>query len=49
MGTKVVLTDQNSDNRTDFVLSKKAFSAMALKGKGQELLKTGMVDIEYKR
>ncbi|XP_038888822.1 expansin-like A1 [Benincasa hispida] len=49
MGTKIVLTDHNSDNRTDFVLSKKAFSAMALNGKGQELLKIGIVDIEYKR
>ncbi|XP_022969217.1 expansin-like A2 [Cucurbita maxima] len=49
MGTKVTLTDKNSDNRTDFVLSKKAFTAMALKGKSQELLKTGIVDMEYKR
>ena len=49
MGTKVTLTDKNSDNRTDFVVSKKAFTAMALKGKSQELLKTGIVDMEYKR
>ncbi|XP_022969218.1 expansin-like A3 [Cucurbita maxima] len=48
-GTKVVLTDQNYDMRADFVLSRKAFSAMALKGKGQELLNTGIVDVEYKR
>lgn len=48
-GTKIVLTDQNNDNTTDIVLSKKAFSAMALKGKAQRLLNTGRVDVEYKR
>ncbi|XP_022136179.1 expansin-like A2 [Momordica charantia] len=48
-GTKVVLTDQNYDTRTDFVLSRKAFSAMSLKGKDQDLLNSGIVDIEYKR
>ncbi|XP_039039847.1 expansin-like A1 [Hibiscus syriacus] len=48
-GTKVTLTDRNYDNRTDFVLSSKAFMAMANKGKAQDILKAGIVDIEYKR
>jgi len=46
----VVLTDNLShNNETDFVLSKRAFSGMAQKGKGREILKLGIVDIEYKR
>ncbi|KAK8463729.1 hypothetical protein PHAVU_011G024801 [Phaseolus vulgaris] len=49
-GTRVVLTDDLShNNETDFVLSKRAFSGMAQKGKGREILKLGIVDIEYKR
>ncbi|XP_038887206.1 expansin-like A1 [Benincasa hispida] len=48
-GVKVVLTDQNHDNRTDFVLSKKAFSTMARKDKIQKLLNLGTIDVEYKR
>ncbi|XP_039039935.1 expansin-like A1 [Hibiscus syriacus] len=48
-GTKVTLTDRNYDNRTDFVLSSKAFMAMANKGKAQDILKAGIVDVEYKR
>ena len=48
-GTKVVATDQNYDNRYDFVLSKKAYSAMALKNKTKELLNLGTIDVEYKR
>ncbi|KAL0560945.1 hypothetical protein IC582_001363 [Cucumis melo] len=49
IGAKIVLTDQNYDNRTDFVLSRKAFSGMARWGMAQQLLQLGMVDIEYKR
>ena len=48
-GTKVVLTDLNKDNQTDFVLSSRAFEALAQKGQGQQILKLGIVDIEYKR
>ncbi|KAL0558902.1 hypothetical protein IC582_003486 [Cucumis melo] len=48
-GTKVVLTDQNYENKTEFFMGKKAFSAMALKGKGEELLKIDNLDVEYKR
>lgn len=48
-GTKVVLTDLNPNNQTDFVLSSRAFTAMAQKGKSQQILKLVNVDIEYKR
>ncbi|KAL5706236.1 Expansin-like A2 [Ranunculus cassubicifolius] len=48
-GTKVIVSDQNKDNATDFVLSNKAFMAMAKKGMGQNILKLGVVDVEYKR
>lgn len=45
----MVLTDQNNDNATDLVLSKRAFFTMALNGKGADLLNLGVVDVEYKR
>lgn len=48
-GTRVVLTDLNYNNLTDFVLSSRAFAGMAQKGMGQQVLKLGIVDIEYKR
>ncbi|WVZ04256.1 hypothetical protein V8G54_025062 [Vigna mungo] len=48
LGTTVVLTDLNHNNQTDFVLSSRAFSGMAQKDKGKEILKLGIVDIEYK-
>ncbi|GFQ01880.1 expansin-like a2 [Phtheirospermum japonicum] len=48
-GTNVIVTDLNNDNRTDFVLSNKAFMAMAKNGSGQDLLKRGLVDVDYKR
>ncbi|KAA3482234.1 expansin-like A2 [Gossypium australe] len=48
-GTKVTLTDLNHNNQTDFVLTSRAFMAMANKGKGQDVLKLGIVDVEYKR
>lgn len=44
------MTDVNkSNNRTDFVLSSRAFKAMALPGKDLQVLKLGLVDVEYKR
>ncbi|CAJ1933929.1 unnamed protein product [Sphenostylis stenocarpa] len=49
VGTRVVLTDLNHDNRTDFVLSSRAFSALAQKGMSQQILKLGILDIEHKR
>ncbi|KAK7404330.1 hypothetical protein VNO78_05132 [Psophocarpus tetragonolobus] len=48
-GTRVLLTDLNHDNQTDFVLSSRAFAGMAHKGMGQQVLKLGIVDIEYTR
>lgn len=48
-GTRVTLTDLNKSNQTDFVLSSRAFMAMAQKGLGQDILRHGIVDVEYKR
>lgn len=48
-GTRVITSDLNHSNRTDFVLSSRAFMAMAKKGMGQDILKHGIVDVEYKR
>ncbi|CAA0827741.1 Expansin-like A2 [Striga hermonthica] len=48
-GTPIIVTDRNTDNRTNFVLSKRAFLAMANKGYGNDLLKLGIADVEYKR
>ncbi|KAE8727206.1 Expansin-like A1 [Hibiscus syriacus] len=42
-GTRVTLTDLNHNNKTDFVLSSRAFMAMANKGMGQKILKLGIV------
>ncbi|KAI9128394.1 hypothetical protein K1719_001387 [Acacia pycnantha] len=48
-GTTVVVTDLNKSNQTDFVLSSRAFADMANKGMSQQILKLGIVDVEYKR
>ncbi|KAF8405496.1 hypothetical protein HHK36_010403 [Tetracentron sinense] len=48
-GSKVVLTDLNQNNQTDFVLSSRAFMAMANNGMSRDILKLGIVDVEYKR
>lgn len=48
-GSRVVLSDLNNHNETDFVLSSSAFMAMAQKGMGEQLLKLGIVEVEYKR
>ncbi|XP_028797556.1 expansin-like A2 [Neltuma alba] len=48
-GSRVVLTDLNTHNETDFVLSRSAFVAMAQKGSGEQLLKLGILDAEFKR
>ncbi|GLT96865.1 hypothetical protein SLE2022_144590 [Rubroshorea leprosula] len=48
-GTRVILTDLNHNNQTDFVLSSRAFRAMANSGFDKEILKLGIVDVEYKR
>ncbi|CAA0827739.1 Expansin-like A1 [Striga hermonthica] len=48
-GIPIIVTDRNTDSRTDFVLSNRAFLAMANKGHGHDLLKLGLADVEYKR
>ncbi|XP_074285914.1 expansin-like A2 [Silene latifolia] len=50
-GTNIVVTDIHKapTNETDFVLSNRAFRAMALPGKDKQLLGLGIVDVEYKR
>ncbi|XP_010266113.1 PREDICTED: expansin-like A2 [Nelumbo nucifera] len=48
-GTKVILTDLNRNNQTDLVLSSRAFSAMAHQGMARDILKLGILDVEYKR
>ncbi|MBD4020218.1 hypothetical protein GUI04_14635, partial [Xanthomonas citri pv. citri] len=42
-------TDENKSNETDFVLSGRAFMAMANKNMGKNLLKLGVADVEYRR
>lgn len=48
-GTTVIVTDLNTNNQTDFVISSRAFMAMAIQGKAQDVLKLGIADVEYKR
>ncbi|GMJ12673.1 EXPANSIN L1, expansin-like A1 [Hibiscus trionum] len=48
-GTTVTLTDQSSSGQTAFVLSSKAFMAMANPSMVRDILKLGIVDVEYKR
>ncbi|KAL9391215.1 hypothetical protein Peur_015135 [Populus x canadensis] len=48
-GTRVIVTDLNRNNQTDFVLSSRAFMAMANKDMGRNILKQGIVEVEYKR
>lgn len=44
-----MMSDLNYNNQTDFVLSSRAFMAMANQGMGRDILKLGIVDVEYKR
>ncbi|KAK9666702.1 hypothetical protein RND81_14G204900 [Saponaria officinalis] len=48
-GIKVMLTGINKSNKTDFMMSSRAFRAMALPGKDLQVLKLGSLDVEYKR
>ncbi|XP_010274616.1 PREDICTED: expansin-like B1 [Nelumbo nucifera] len=49
-GVTVVITDHGSSDRTDFILSKRAFSKMAqTTDAAASLLALGVVDIEYRR
>ncbi|KAL2924436.1 Expansin-like A1 [Bienertia sinuspersici] len=49
LGTNVMLMDLNTNTHTNFVLSNKAFKAMAKPGKDRDILKLGIADVEYKR
>ncbi|XP_076926786.1 expansin-like B1 isoform X1 [Bidens hawaiensis] len=49
-GVTVVITDQGSSDRTDFIMSKKAFRKMGQNEyAASSLLSQGIVDIEYRR
>ncbi|XP_020574186.1 expansin-like A1 [Phalaenopsis equestris] len=48
-GVKVVVTDLDKSNRTDFRLSSRAFAAMARPGMVAGLQTVGVVDAEHKR
>ncbi|CAN4112608.1 unnamed protein product [Withania somnifera] len=48
-GTTVIVTDLNTNNQTDFVISSRALTAMAIQGKAKDVLKLGIADVEYKR
>lgn len=48
-GTRVIVTDLNHSNKTDFVLSSRAFTAMARQGMSQDILRQGIVDVDYKK
>ncbi|KAG8368025.1 hypothetical protein BUALT_Bualt15G0002300 [Buddleja alternifolia] len=48
-GSIILVSDRNHENGTDFVVSSRAFMAMAKKGMGQDILKLGLADVQYKR
>lgn len=49
-GVTVVITDRGSSDRTDFILSRRAFGRMAqTNDSAASLLALGVVDIEYRR
>lgn len=48
-GVKVVVTDHGVGDNTDFILSVRAYTKLALPGLAAELLSYGVVDVEYKR
>ncbi|GJN30198.1 hypothetical protein PR202_gb18487 [Eleusine coracana subsp. coracana] len=48
-GARVVITNRARTNRTDLVLSRPAFAAMAKPGMAEKLAKLRTVDVEYKR
>ena len=44
-----MVTDHGEGDRTDFIMSPRAFTTMAKRGKDKQLNALGVVDIEYKR
>lgn len=49
IGVKVVVTDFTPNNQSDFVLPSKTFASLAQRSKSAQLVKMGLVDVEYKR
>lgn len=48
-GTRVVVTDYGEGDRTDFILSTRAYASLARPVAVKELFAYGVVDVEYKR
>jgi len=48
-GVKVLVTDFTKNTQTDFVLSARSFSRLAVPSKAAQFLKMGTVDVDYKR
>ncbi|KAL7111331.1 hypothetical protein ACP275_05G080900 [Erythranthe tilingii] len=48
-GTKIVVTDYGEGHETDFILSARAYSNLALPNLAAQLLAYGVIDVEYKR
>ncbi|OMP05414.1 hypothetical protein CCACVL1_01911 [Corchorus capsularis] len=48
-GVKVVVTDYGEGDNTDFILSPRAYSRMALSNAAAELFTYGVVEVEYQR
>nr|GLL35994.1 expansin-like B1 [Ipomoea trifida] len=48
-GTRIVVTDYGEGDRTDFILSARAYSEMATPGLANQLFAFGVVDVEYRR
>ncbi|XP_060971890.1 expansin-like B1 [Cannabis sativa] len=48
-GVNIVVTDYGEGDRTDFILSPRAFSKLALPNLDKKLMSYGVVEVEYKR
>lgn len=48
-GVNIVVTDYGQGDRTDFILSARAYSKLALPNAAKKLFAYGVVDVEYKR
>ncbi|PON64628.1 Major pollen allergen Lol pI [Parasponia andersonii] len=48
-GVNIVVTDYGEGDRTDFILSSRAYSKLALPNTAKELFSFGVVEVEYRR
>jgi len=48
-GKTIVATDFTPNNQADFVVPQRTFSSLAIGDNGRELVRRGIIDIEYKR